>query len=230
MPIRKVDVSEADKKSAQVFFDALFGIYDLKEARVLDAFARNGQLTVNNIAKRTVGSLECWELQEEHREDLRQYTGLVYIGDSYKFLEGAIEKGRQYGLIVIDTPQGLHKDSKGVIHAEHFDFFRQSLQLIAKSAIVVLYVNKSPYDKNVEGSQGYDEYPEYDFKEWMKKRIEFYGVEGVSESGALRGYQQALMDSCTGLSIKSVLQVPCFSDVPGKDSYSYRLALELVRL
>ena len=50
MQVRTVNVSDADGRSAELFFDALTGFYDLSKARALDMFARTGQQTVSKYA------------------------------------------------------------------------------------------------------------------------------------------------------------------------------------
>lgn len=224
MKVREVNTSEADQRSARVFFQALFGFFDLSKASVLDAFARNGQLTVKNYYD-LVSKVTCWELGEEHEEALRKYTSHVEIGDSYARLLTCKE---QFDMIVVDTPQGIHKDSIMGRHVEHFDFFRMSLKNLNPGGIVVLYCNKSPYNKDEVGSQGYDEYEEYDFKLWMEMRKEYYGTPEhlVSEDEAIRRYREVV--ALEGRTLGRVLLIPCFSDVPGKAPYAFRVALEVL--
>ncbi|ATS92317.1 methyltransferase [Stenotrophomonas phage vB_SmaS_DLP_5] len=226
MKVRQTDVSEADIKSAKIFFDAVLGFFDLSNATVLDAFARNGQLTVSNYHDH-VGAVECWELGPEHEEALRKYTDEVKIGDSYSLLDGM--GASLYDMIVIDTPQGLHKDNHGAVMCEHFDFLPHAISLLTEGGIVVLYCNKAPYDKDKEGSQGYDEYEEYDFKNWMAARQNFYNVSNgreVAEEDMLIAYRDLIADE--GRELGRVVMIPCFSDVPNKEPYAFRLALEIL--
>jgi hypothetical protein len=134
-------------------------------------------------------------------------------------------------LVVIDTPQGAHTDSHGNVHFEHFDFFKMTLQWMLKDrGVVVVYVNKAPYDKNEVGSHGYDEYEEYDFPKWMRARSDFYetGCDcRVTEEQAIAAYRRTA--EFEGFKVKNVLTVPCFSDVPGKEPYAFRVALEVAR-
>lgn len=222
MKVRQTDVSQADKASAQVFFDALFGFFDIGQGRVLDAFARNGQLTVSSYAKR-VPHLTCWELGPEHEEALRKFTSDVVIGDSYKTL---MAEGRTFDLVVIDTPQGIHADSRGTKHVEHWDFLEYSLQNLVPGGVVVLYVNKSPYNRDELGTFGYDEYKEYDYKSWMKAREEYYGSSVITEEQAIQTYREVLADMDRKMG--RVLMVPCFSDVPGLEPYAFRLGFEVL--
>ncbi|QIN95262.1 Erm [Stenotrophomonas phage vB_SmaS_DLP_3] len=226
MKVRQTDVTEADAKSAQIFFGAVLGFFDLSKAHVLDAFARNGQLTVSNYHGK-VGSIECWELGEEHREALLKYTDDVQIGDSYSLLDGV--GGDKFDMVVIDTPQGLHKDDSGAVMCEHFDFLPHAVAMTNPGGIVVLYCNKAPYDKDKDGSQGYDEYAEYDFKKWMAARQNYYNVSNgreVAEEDMLIAYRDVIENE--GRELGRIVMIPCFSDVPGKAPYAFRLALEVL--
>lgn len=227
MKVRQVHTSFADRKSAKMFFDVLHGMYDLKQMRALDAFARNGELTVSNYWD-SVRSLECWELCREHEVELREYTNNVRIGCSYRLIEHAKDIKSRFDLIVIDTPQGLHTAEDGRVHAEHFQFLTRATSLIDEGGVIVLYVNKQPYDRRVMGSHGYDEYKEYDFDRWMEARKQFYGMSTISEEIALANYRQLLR--LQGLNVRRVIQVPCFSDVKGVEPYAFRLGLEVSRV
>jgi hypothetical protein len=226
MKVRETHVSDSDKWSAKVFFDALLAFWDLKKGAVLDAFARNGQLTLNNYAGR-VGDTTAWELGEEHRTALERFDLYdLQIGDSYALAKQCEDR---FDMIVVDTPQGAHKDSEGKVHFEHFDFLHCVLGWLLKDrGVVVLYVNKVPYDKNREGSHGYDEYAEYDFPAWMRARSDFYGTGcecRVTEDQALAGYRRVIEHE--GWELKNTLLVPCFSDVPNREPYSFRVGLEV---
>lgn len=226
MQIREVNCTDADKRSAGVFFTALKAFYDLSTVTALDMFARNGQLTVANYAG-AVEALDVWELMSEHAHDLASFAPReVLIGCSYGHLESCQST---YGLIVIDTPQGIHTDAEGVERFEHFDVLGQIDKLVADKALIVLYVNKRPYDKDEVGDHGYDQYASYDFPRWMERRKEFYGVnpQDVGEEDAIRAYRRVLMGQ--GLKLTNVLSVPCYSDVPGFDPYAYRVCLEVAR-
>jgi hypothetical protein len=221
--VRQVEVSKADSKSAEIFFHALTSYYDLSEANALDMFARTGALTVTNYFYHVEG-LDVWELNPDHQSDLEAFSpDEVKIGCSYKHLE---ECDKQYDLIVVDTPQGLHSDWQGVVHAEHFGVLSKLSRIMAERCIVVLYVNMAPYDKAHHGSQGYDEYEEYNFSEWMRLREDFYeGDFVVTEAQALAVYEKLF--EAHGYCMKSALMIPCFSDVPGLEPYAFRLAIEV---
>lgn len=226
MKVRQTDVSDADKQSAKVFFDAMFSFWDLSKAKTLDAFARNGQLTVENCVGR-VGSLECWELGPEHEEALRKHTDNVKIGCSYTRM-GLMSSAGDYDLIVVDTPQGLHRSDLGDVCCEHFDFLKLAARHLSVGGIIVLYCNKAPYNKEESGSQGYDEYAEYSFPDWMERRMEYYDSPTgmVSEDKMIKTYRDVLRRE--GRAVRRILMVPCFSDVPGKEPYAFRLALEVL--
>jgi 16S rRNA G966 N2-methylase RsmD len=226
MKVREIHVSDSDKRSAEIFFDALLKFWDLREGSALDAFARNGQLTLACYANR-VAQATAWELGAEHREQLERFPLYdLQIGCSYGMARACEDR---FDLVVIDTPQGAHKDSMGQVHFEHFDFFRTTLQQLLKDrGVIVVYVNKEPYDKNEVGSHGYDEYEEYDFRAWLRARSDFYNLgcrSKLEEGEALEAYRSLV--EFEGYRVKNTLIVPCFSDVPGKEPYSFRLAMEV---
>lgn len=229
MKVREVDTTKADRESAMAMFDALHKLYPLSMMTVLDAFARNGQLTVQSYRPYIdTKNLTCWELGQQHEQDLRELTPNVKIGCSYQQMELAVKSGETFDMIVIDTPQGLHQDFLGVKHVEHFDFLKSSLALLNDNGLIVLYVNKHPYDREDLGSHGYDEYAEYDFKTWMAERKWYYGTEVISESRAINTY--AAMLAREGYRVRQVVTMPCFSDVEGREPYAFRLALDVQRL
>lgn len=233
MKVRETNVSDSDKASAELFFDTLLQFYDPTKWEVLDAFARNGQLTVPNYIDRLDqqgGCVDLWELGPEHHDDLLRFGPRdLRIGDSYTT---AVKCDRKYDMVVIDTPQGVHADDRDIKHVEHFDFMKITMQRLLKDrGIIVLYVNRQPYDKNEVGSQGYDEYDEYDFEAWMDARGRFYRCHdprNLQMNEALFGYQR-LIGICN-FQLMNTVVVPCFSDVPGKEPYAFRLALEVSRL
>lgn len=227
MQVRHVNVSDADGRSAKLLFDVLTGFYDLREARACDMFARNGQLTVANYAGR-VASVDAWELNAEHMGALRAIAANVSVRIGCSYLQAAIAVGR-YDLIVIDSPHGAHTDYSGAVRYEHFHALTQLPKLAKDRCIVVLYVNKSPYDRAVEGDHGYDRYEEYDFGEWMRPRAQFYGFNPrrITEAMALCAYEQELL--MLGFKTVNTVIVPCYSDVPRKENCAFRLGLEVVR-
>lgn len=229
MQVKETNATVADKLSAQILFQDLAKFTPLADMKVLDAFARNGQLTIDSYSPYVPKSnITAWELGIEHTEDLLKKAETVLIGDSYSFLDSAVEAGLKYDMVVIDTPQGLHKDAKGFVHTEHFDFLAKSLELLSDNAVIVLYVNKAPYNKEDVGSHGYDEYTEYDFQAWMNKRIDYYGSVNITEDQALGRYRRLLQH--WGFKMTQVILTPCFSDVPGRLPYSFRLALSVKRV
>lgn len=230
MEVKTVDATAADKRSARMLFDTLFGLRDLywptvQNVQVLDAFARNGQLTVSQCVDREDTTVTAWELGEEHWGALKDLgCAEVCIGCSYAMLEHAKTTDVQYDMIVIDTPQGLHSSAEGQ-KVEHWDFLRDCLPILAPSGVIVLYVNTEPYDARVEGEHGYDKYQEYDFDRWMDARREYYGLDCFEPEQALAMYRVYLQEQ--GYEMQNVLMVPCLSDVPGKAPYAFRLAFSL---
>lgn len=224
MKVRQTEVSEADRASASIFFDALTRYWDLSEAKALDMFARTGELTVTNY-RDAVAEIDLWELNPEHEPALRKFEpNDLKIGCSYQHLDTCEKK---YDFIVVDTPQGIHSDHLGMTHVEHFDVLRSLTRIMEERCIVVLYVNMAPYNRDEEGSHGYDEYDEYDFEAWMEYRADVFGTDGlVVESQALKTYEDIFLSM--GYVVRNVLMVPCFSDAPGREPYAFRLALDVV--
>lgn len=222
MQIRQVKVSSADILSARVMFKTLTEMFDLSEVHALDMFARTGVLTVESY-KNYVHKYDTWELSSEHLPALQALTpNDIQIGCSYKTLSNCKKK---YGMIVVDTPQGIHSDWQGETHAEHIDILASMGDIMEDKCIVVLYVNKRPYHKDEHGEQGYDRYEEYDYNEWMAQRMRFYGRSQITEEEAIAAYRRLFEGM--GKTIKSVIAVPCFSDVSGYEPYAFRLALEI---
>jgi len=227
MQVRTVDVTDADARSAKLFFDALTGFYDLSEARALDMFARNGQLTIGNYLDK-VKTVTAWELNGEHLPALLALgpkVAEVAIGCSYLSAVGATKR---YDLIVIDSPQGAHKDFTGGVRFEHFHALRNLKTLAKPRCIVVLYVNKQPYDKAEAGDHGYDAYDEYDFAAWMKERQSFYSHSPfkISDAVALHAYEREM--GFMGFDVVNTVMLPCYSDVPRRENYAMRIGLEIV--
>lgn len=245
MQVKTVDATTADQLSAKLLFRTLFDLsevywpeLDKKDlaVRVLEPFARNGQLTIKSYSDDYRVCIEAWELSKEHQKALAAIPEVysVTIGCSYQSLEKYWDRLQEVppDLIVIDTPQGIHTDGYGKKHAEHFDFLEKCLKLYAKSGgVIVLYVNTDPYDARQVGEHGYDTYKEYDFAEWMSAREKFYRSTPVNKAGdarpvaALSAYED--MATYFGLRMSHPLMIPCMSDVPGKAPYAFRLAFRV---
>lgn len=226
MQVKTVHTTEADRASAQVFFDALFGLYVI-DGPVLDMFARNGELTVAAYRDKIDGPLDLWELGPEHEDALWQFDPReVKIGCSYK---SALATPNKYGMIVVDTPQGMHKDAYGKVHAEHFGVIRDIGKMLEDQAVIVLYCNKHPYNRDEAGSHGYDEYAEYDFETWMGRRASFYGwdAKNTPEEAMVAAYRRVLAEQ--GYRVRGVHITPCYSDVQDKEPYAFRVGLEVIR-
>lgn len=225
MEIRQVMPDTADIKSARLFFRQVIDFYDLKDVDALDMFARTGDLTVKSYID-AVASVDCWEFNEEHEDVLHELVGKAHtsIGCSYKFLE---ECRKKYGFVVIDTPQGCHRDHWGNKHYEHFTIVKKVCSILEDDAIVVVYVNKRPYDKDKVGSHGYDQYSEYNYKDWMCERKLFYDSlnSNINEAVALKAYTEAFFNQ--GFGVEAITMAPCYSDVPEMDPYAFRVAFEL---
>lgn len=225
LTIREVATTDADRRSAKSLFRTVLDTFDLKEAKALDMFARTGELTVVNY-RAAVKELHLWELMPEHERALwlEHAPHTVKIGCSYQSAANCTDK---FDFIVIDSPQGAHSDYQGKVHYEHFDVVRDLLpKLAADTCVVVLYVNKAPYNKDEFGSHGYDQYSEYDFPAWMMARRMFYGSIRITEEQAIAAYRGAVSHWAT---VDQVIVTPCHSDVPEYPPYAFRLALSLKR-
>jgi hypothetical protein len=220
----------ADKISIGVFYSVLFNTYALAEAQVLEAFARDGAITVSSYVpflKNPKKQLECWELNPDHEYRLLQYTDKVKIVESYQFMLDAIIQGRSWDLIIIDIPQGLHSSSDREIHAEHFDFLPLALRALNDEGVVVFNLNRKPYNRDEKGSHGYDEYAEYNYQTWMQKREQFYGCVSHREEVLLGVYRQLAYDA--GYVVKSFTVVPALPNVDGMEIYTSTVAMHLSR-
>jgi hypothetical protein len=232
MQVKTVNATQADVSSAAVLFDALHRLRELfwgdQPINALDAFARNGQLTVSQYVGWKDTKVTAWELGAEHEQALKDLgCADVQIGCSYQSLANCMYT-EPINLLVIDTPQGLHADYRGVPMVEHFQFIKASMNVLAERSVVVLYVNTDPYDATQVGEHGYDTYKEYDYKTWMDARTQFYGDARPSTDEALAAYRR--MFNNHGFKIDLPLVVPCLSDVPGKAPYAFRVAFTLTRV
>jgi hypothetical protein len=111
---------------------------------------------------------------------------------------------------------------------EHFRALDMLPPIMADDCLVVLYVNKEPYDRDRMGSHGYDQYDTYDFKLWMDARAKFYRVISparVTEEEALLAYRRYF--ASRGFMVKQILAVPCYSDVEAYPPYAFRVAFSL---
>jgi hypothetical protein len=220
----------ADKVSIEAFYEVLFRTYDLEEARVLEAFARDGSVTVAAYVESLQDpwkQLECWELNPEHEHSLHRFTDKVRIGDSYQFAQQAIENEQTYDLIIIDIPQGLHSSSDKAVHAEHFDFLRLALRMLNDEGFIVFNLNRRPYNRDEKGSHGYDEYAEYNYQSWMQKRQDFYGCVTDREEILLSVYRQRAYEA--GYVVKEFVVVPALPNVEDMEIYTSTVAMHLSR-
>jgi hypothetical protein len=230
MKIEQIDVSLASAQASSNFFNALSKVYDLSNMEVLDAFARNGQLTVSHYAH-WVKAVDCWEFCDEHREALQSIAGVreVVIGCSYDLSDAErIMEVSKYDMVVIDAPQSFHNSNHGGPMCGHLDFLTDYTEHLLKDrALVMLYVNKVPYDPAKEGHHGLDSYENFDFDMWMKRRLEFYGWVDINEQVALQAYEDVFHRM--GRKIKSVFMHPLPDNVPGKPPAFY-MVLETVKV
>lgn len=231
MKVKVTHAYQADLESSKIFFDTVLRFFDLKNADALDAFARNGELTVQHYAPH-VKSVSCWELDGQHQKALEGIPNVndILIGCSYRIAKFEEEVGgKTFDLVVVDSPQGFHHADNGENKCEHFDFLLNHVpKLIKDESVIILYVNKRPYDKGIQGSHGYDEYDEYDYKQWMAMRSAFYGSSVITEEQAMKVYRDLLYNF--KIDVVQQLLVPCFSDCPGYEDYAFRLAIKVRKL
>lgn len=219
---------DSESKELDLFFHALVGSYELHKLDALDMFARAGDHTVSRYWSK-VSSLSVWELHEEHREVLQSKFRPfeVKIGCSYVELR---DSPRKFGLIVVDSPQGLHTDKDGLIRCEHFEVLPSLSRIMQDRCIVTFYVNKSPYNAAEVGSRGQDTYDVFNWEDWMAHRARFYCTSTpakISLSTAMAEYERLFLG--LGFRVLSEIVQPCFVDGVGRPSACY-VALELVKL
>lgn len=222
-----MELQMRDKVWTSHFFHILKEFYDFSQVAALDMFARDGALTVANYAY-NVKHLDVWELSDAHTKALEAFRPRdIRIGCSYKFMA---ECKNKYGLIVIDNPQGVHHDGDHQRRFEHFSVLPNMGHILADQAVVVLYVNKRPYDKTEIGNMGMDDYAEYDFKKWINARQDFYDYDpqNLSEEAAMLAYRRVFHQ--LGFKIKTQVAIPCYSDVSGREPYAFRLAIQLEKI
>lgn len=214
--------------SSKLFFETVAKLYDFSKGEVLDMFAKVGDLTLKHYLP-FVGTADAWELNADCEGELRKLSLRdVKMGCSYITLQNC---ERKYDFVVVDSPQGVHLDGNGKEHVEHFDILPMLPAILKDEAVVVVYCNQRPYDKNKEGHHGQDEYVSYDFEKWMAARSMFYGTpkpKDLTQEQMLASYRRAFQE--LGYEVKSFLMAPYPSDVPGRDCYSFRLAMELKKL
>lgn len=225
------EIDKADHAGADIFFMALTGFFDLEWRRTLDAFARDGILTVKRYRDK-VAKLDAWELNPEHKDALMAFSpDTVRIGCSYEGLTEAAARGEKWSFIIVDTPQGLYPTGEGTVVAEHFTWMGRLPDIMADDCVVAFYVNKRPYSREDTENFGRDEYAEsYNFDKWMQLRAQFYGVADgriITDEQAISAYSR-LFES-RGYAVKHLLVTPCYDFAPGLPP-SFRCAMQLVKI
>lgn len=222
----RVPPSIATKQTSRTFFDALSSLYDLSSLHILSPFTGFADLTLVELLPHVdADKLECWIYTDEQMLDLPKMVTHFHKGDAYDLLKEAKKFRQVFQMIDIDTPQGLHKDAQDNWVPEHFRFLRECLPLLDNQALVILYVNLSPYDKTqVEDGRGY---PDFQYEHWMYERRKFYGSTHITHETALSAYRSLL--NLERFDIQNVLMMPCLQDVENRSSYAVRMALHVVR-
>lgn len=137
---------------------------DFSNFTSLEMFARGGDWQTIEFAK--ISSLEAWEVDNSFEPKLRKNlpNSKIRFVDSIQTLQENNNLSK-YDLIIIDAPLNtfgpIENGSKYGKYCEHFTFLKDVGNLIGEKAIVIINVNRSPFD--------YEKYPE-----WKKRRDEFY--------------------------------------------------------
>lgn len=193
--------------------------YPAYQTTALDMFARDGALAIQHTPWLT---WDAWELEPQFEAALKSHgVQSPVIGDTYVTVKSW---AKTYDQIWPDAPQGRFHDSQGNLHSEHFDLLPDMVRLLNRRGLIVPYVNKQPYDKNVEGDYGVDSYPEYSFADWMEVRKAFFGKAWVTDGEAICAYERAIERA--GAKVLSALVVPAITGYPGMPP-SFRLVLEV---
>lgn len=225
--LTREQIDEADFKATDLFFNALMGFYDFSQLDALDMFARDGTLTVCRYADK-VKSLALWEINPEWKDALSKFGAKeVHIGCSHEQMFNSEDK---FSFIVVDAPQGVYTDWRGTQHSEHFDLIPDLPQIMQDRCIIVMYVNKKPYDASQHGDFGRDVYPNYSYQKWMDRRAAFYDVDDASEidiADAMLAYRTAWKEA--GYKSISEVVISCYDMGIGMPP-SFRVAFELVKV
>lgn len=224
----RAEIAQADRKGASLFFQAIKTFWsDWKDVEALDMFARNGELTVRHYVDFT-DKLDVWDWNPSNIEPLQRFpVRRINVGCSFTALKTC---PRQYDMVVCDSPQGMFHAEDGHDRVEHFEIVPQLHSILKDRSLVVLYVNKEPYDRGQVGHFGHDYAERYHFGSWMLARERFYGIKDgryLTEQEALATYQAQFARH--GLKIVNMMITPCITaGLPGMPP-AFRLALELVR-
>lgn len=221
--LKRIVASEAVSKSSSVFFKSLSQLYALVGMKVLSPFSGEGKDTISSYLPLVdTEKLECWTLNDEQTKAIAG-MGIenVQQGCAYMLVKHAMLDGKKYDLIDLDTPQGVHKDWHGAQMVEHFTFFRECLSLIDEKGLLVVCVNKNPYDAaKLEGKK-----LPFSYMHWLAGRRSFYGTETVTEEQAIAAYRHVLEEY--GFELVHVVLHPIASDVIVLPPYKFRMALEI---
>ncbi|WGM40048.1 hypothetical protein [Caulobacter sp. NIBR1757] len=188
--------------------------------RGLEMFARDGSWFTGHIA-RMVDEMECWEINAKYIPDLERNipTAKVRQVDS---IAHEPEPGDTFGLICLDNPQGIYGD-----YCEHFEALPRALRILAKTGVLVFYVNLNPY--RAKPSAPNDDYGMVEHDAWFERRAAFYGrdAESLTPEFAEQFYGQ--MFQRLGLTMKSFDGVLFRSTVPGHPDYMFRVVAAVER-
>lgn len=135
--------------------------FDLKHARALEFFAREGDWQAVVYAS-AVARLEAWEVDPRFEAGLRANLprAAVRIVDSIQAARRPENRAR-FDLIVVDNPQGCFGPQER--YCEHFEALETVGGLLDGGGVVVFNVNRAPFDFDRQAT-------------WRARRSAFYGV------------------------------------------------------
>ena len=217
----------ADAHSDFDFFSNLLSFYTIT-GNSLELCSGDGARTIASYRALIDGPLDVCEISSKHKPalmelDLRKIT----FDCSYRYVQDSKEK---YQMVVVEGPQGTHKDWLGNMHAEHLGFIPSVTKIMEDHSLLVLYCNRRPYNRAVFGHHGCDKYDTYDYNLWMKMRKAFFNhsPQSIPYHVMLKTYTDKLEGA--GFRVVNVFMQPCYSDVPELPPYGFRLGLELEKV
>lgn len=131
--------------------------FPLGEARALELFAGEGDRQTTVYASH-VKSLEVWEIDSKHYEELRRNlpSAEIKITDTWKEIKKTQKK---YDLIVVDTPQAMYGENGE--YCEHFGLLPDIFRIANDNCVIILNVNVTPYNLDKQPL-------------WKERRKEYY--------------------------------------------------------
>lgn len=137
-----------------------------RPVRGLEMFARDGSWHTAELAA-SCDTFQCWEINRAYLTDLGRNIPASEIRcvDSISHARTCKER---FGLISIDSPQGIYGD-----YCEHFEALPAAIGLIGAISVLTFDVNIFPYVNRNNRAQ--DDYGPLNYAEWFARRRAFYG-------------------------------------------------------